>query len=268
MIISKKEPDILYAILAITRFTLLEAMRNRLIWLFLLLLLVAIMLAEFMAGISITESHAIRTSLLGAILRIFAVFVISLFVITSMVREINDKGLELTLSFPVSRASYYFGKLTGYALIAFSMCFVIGICLLFYAPLTSVLIWTTSLLCELLIISALCLLCVYTFNQVTIAITAVVAFYVLARSIDAIQLMGEGSLIDPNSLVQTFITKAVDAMAAVLPDLYRFSPSEWLIYPQNINTALDQILPIVLQTVIYLFVLMAAGLFDLYRKNL
>ena len=258
----------MYAIFAITRFTLLEAMRNRLIWLFLVLLLVGIMLAEFMGGIAITESHAIRTSLLAAILRIFTVFVISLYVITSMVREINDKGMELILSLPVSRASYYFGKLSGFALIAFFMSFVIGVCLLLYAPLIPVLIWTVSLFCELLIISALCLLFIYTFTQVTIAITAVAAFYVLARSIDAIQLMGKDPLIDSNSLAQTFITKAVDSLAYVLPDLYHFSPSEWLIYPHNIDTSLGQILPIVIQTVIYLLVLMAAGLFDLYRKNL
>ncbi len=255
----------MYAILAITRFTLLEAMRNRLIWLFLLLLLVGIMLAEFLGGIAITESHAIRTSLLGAMLRLFAVFVISLYVITSMVREMNDKGMELTLSLPVSRANYYFGKLSGYALIAFFMSLLIGLCLLFYAPFPQVLIWTVSLFCELLIISALCLLCVYTFSQVTIAITAVAAFYLLARSIDAIQLMGKGSMIDPNSLAQNFMTKAVDSLAMVLPDLYRFSPSEWLIYA---DTSSGQITPIIVQTVIYLFVLMVAGLFDLYRKNL
>lgn len=255
----------MYAILAITRFTLLEAMRNRLIWLFLLLLLVGVMLAEFLGGIAITESHAIRASLLGAILRIFSVFVISLYVITSMVREMNDKGMELTLSLPVSRTSYYFGKLSGYALIALLMVLTIGLCLLFYVPLPQVLIWTLSLFCELLIISALCLLCVYTFSQVTAAITAVAAFYLLARSIDAIQLMSKGTMIDPNAPAQIFMTKTVDSLAYVLPDLYRFSPSEWLIYPE---TSVDQILPVVMQTVIYLLVLMAAGLFDLYRKNL
>ncbi|MFK8067335.1 MAG: ABC transporter permease [Gammaproteobacteria bacterium] len=255
----------MYAIFAITRFTLLEAFRNRLSWLFLILILIAIMFAEFMGGISITESHAIKTSLLGATLRIFAVFVSSLYVITSLVREINDKGLELTLSLPVSRSSYYFGKFFGYTLIVLAMTIVIGVCLLFYAPAPVVLIWTVSLFCELLIISALCMLCVYTFTQVTVAITVVAAFYLLARSIDAIQLMSRGPLIDPNSLVQVFMTKIVDLIAMVLPDLYRFNPSEWLIY---FDTASDQIGSILIQTVIYLAVLIAAGLFDLYRKNL
>ncbi len=257
--------NILYAIFAITRFTLLEARRNRLVWLFLLLLAVAIALAVFMGSIAITESQAIRTSVLAAVLRIFAVFLLSLYVITSMVREINDKGMELTLSLPVSRTSYFFGKLSGYSMIAVLVSVSIGLTLVFYAPFFQVFLWTISLFFELLIITALCLLCVFTFTQITVAITAVTVFYVLSRTIDAIQLMSREPLIDPDSLPQVFITRSIDLLAYVLPDLYRFSPSEWLIYP---NTMTGQILPIAVQTVIYLVLLVAAGLFDLYRKNL
>lgn len=254
----------MYAIFAITRFTLLEALRNRLVWLFLFLLLIGIMLAEFMGGISITESLLVKASLLGASLRIFAVFVISLFVITSMVREINDKGLELTLSLPVSRSNYYFGKLLGYSLLAFMMVLFIGLSLIFYAPAPQVLLWSCALFCELLIITAVCLLCVFTFSQVTTAITAVAAFYVLARSINAIQLMSTGPLIDPNSLLQTFSIKVLNLLAYVLPDLHRFSPSSWLVYTDSVA----QIWPLIAQTVIYVSLLVAAGLFDFYRKNL
>lgn len=255
----------MYAIFAITRFTLLEALRNRLVWLFLFLLLVGIMLAEFMGGISITESLLVKASLLGASLRIFAVFVISLFVITSMVREINDKGLELTLSLPVSRSNYYFGKLLGYSLLAFMMVFFIGLSLIFYAPAPQVLLWSCALFCELLIITAVCLLCVFTFSQVTTAITAVAAFYVLARSINAIQLMSTGPLIDPNSVLQAFSIKVLNIIAYVLPDLHRFSPSSWLVYSES---SIAQIGPVLSQTVIYMLLLIIAGLFDFYRKNL
>lgn len=255
----------MYAIAAITRFTLLEALRNRLVWLFLLLSLVGLLLTEFIGDVAITESVAVKTSIFSAALRLITVFVISLYVTTSMVREINDKGMELTLSLPLSRTSYYFGKLLGFSLIALFMAVVAGLCLLIYAPAQAVFTWMLSLFCELLIMSALSLLCVYTFTQVTVVITAVTGFYLLARSIDAIQLMGHGPLIDPSSWSMNFITKAVDALAYVLPDLYRFSPSEWLVYSETTGTGLSSIL---LQTLIYTLLLSAAGLFDLYRKNL
>lgn len=254
----------MYAIVGIARFTLLEAFRNRLIWLFLVLLLIGVIMAEFTGDVAITESVAVKTSLLSAALRLFSVFVISLYVTTSMIREINEKGLELTLSLPISRANYYFGKLIGFSLIALFMALAVGLALSIYAPLYPVAVWSLSLFCELLIMSALSLLCVYTFSQVTIAVTAITGFYFLCRSIDAIILMGKGTLIDLTSWYMKFITKAVDALAYVLPDLYRFSPSEWLIYSDTTGTGLVSIL---LQTIIYTILLSAAGLFDLYRKN-
>ena len=57
----------------------------------------------------------------------------------------------------------------------------------------------------------------------------------------------------------------VDALAYVLPDLYRFTPSHWLVYHDG---SLAAMVPILIQTAVYLGLLAAASLFDLYRKNL
>lgn len=255
----------MHAIFTIARFTLLEAWRTRLIGLFILSLLVAMGIAQFMGGLAITESTAIKTSLLAGMLRIVSVFILCLYIATSMVREINDKGIELTLSLPVSRASYYLGKLLGFTAIALLMTLLISLCLFYYVSLSAVLIWSASLFCELLIMASLSLLCVYTFNQVITAITCVAAFYLLARSIDAIQLMSHGPLTDPGSPLQVFMTHSVDALAHLMPDLYRFCSTEWLIY----SDATPQLfLPFTVQTLIYTLLLAGAGLFDLYRKDL
>ena len=66
-------------------------------------------LAEFVGALAITESVAFKSGLLGALLRLAAVFLLSLFVITSMVRELNDKQLELVLALPIARVSYFLG---------------------------------------------------------------------------------------------------------------------------------------------------------------
>lgn len=255
----------MYAIFAITRLTLIEALRNRLVWLFLILLLIGLMLTEFLGGISVTESKMVKASLLGASLRIIAVFVVSLFVLSSMIREMHDKGLELTLALPVSRGSYYLAKLLGYSIIALMIVLLIGACLIFYAPVAQVLVWSCVLFCELLIMVAACLLCVFTFNQMTTAFTAVVAFYVLARSINAIQLMSNSPMLDLSSPLQVYSSELVNLIAYLLPDLHRFSPSSWLVYP---DTATGPLWFIFAQTGIYVLLLGAAGLFDLYRKNI
>ncbi len=250
---------------AIAGLTLLEALRGRLLWLVLLILLAGFGLAGLLGSLAITDTRGTQAGILGALLRLAAVLVTSLFVITSVVREQTDKVLELYLSLPLPRAAYYLGKLAGFAVCAAVASVLFGALLLLYAPPLQVLMWTVSLLAELLIVVAASLLALFTFSQVTVALSVVLAFYFLARGIGAIQLMSQGPLVDPGALFSRVIEGLVDGIAFLLPDLYRFTPSEWLVYGSG---SLGDLLPVLAQTAVYLTLLAGAALFDLYRKNL
>ncbi len=252
-------------ILTIAAYTLLEAFRNRLLWLILVVLVGGLGLDEFIGGIALTGSLGIKSAFLGGFLRLFAVFLLSLFVITSLVREMQDKGLHLLLSMPLPRSHYYFGKLLGFSLFALLITLLSLICLLLYVPAGQALLWAGSLYCELLLVAAFSLLCLFTFSQVTIALCTVGAFYLLSRSIAAFQLMGHGPLVDRHDLAQRLITAMIDTLAYLLPDLARFTPTDWLVYHGG---QWQDLLPIMTQTLIYLLLIMAASLFDLYRKSL
>jgi hypothetical protein len=80
----------------------------------------------------------------------------------------------------------------------------------------------------------------------------------------AIQLLSISPILESPGLAQAFMNKLINAIAYLLPDLDRFTRSDWLIYGVEINTVMF----VLLQTVIYLAVLFAAGLFDLYRKEI
>ena len=249
---------------AIALFTFLEALRNRLLWLVLVFVLTGVGLAEFLGAVAITETRQFQSGFMGALLRAAAVFILSLFVITSVVREFNDKGVELVLSLPVPRSSYLLGKLAGFSGLAVLVAVLCGFFLLIYAPPLQVMIWTLSLCMELFIVTALSLLCLFTFSQVTAALSAVMAFYLLSRSMTAIQLMGHFPVVSMDSLAQSVVVAFLDALAFVLPELDGFTLSAWLIY----HTATwSVLLPILGQTAIYVSLLSAAAMFDLYRKN-
>lgn len=249
---------------AIAIFTFLEALRNRLLWLVLVFVLIGVGLVEFLGAVAITETRQIQSGFMGALLRAGSVFILSLFVITSVVREFNDKGVELVLSLPIPRSSYLLGKLVGFSALAALVALVCGLSLLIYAPPLQVIIWTLSLCMELLIVTALSLLCLFTFSQVTVALSAVMAFYLLSRSITAIQLMGHFPIVSMDSTAQTITVWFLDALAFVLPELDSFTLSGWLIY----HTASWPVLaPIISQTLIYVSLLSAAAMFDLHRKN-
>ena len=252
-------------IATIAFYTFLEAMRNRLVWLVVGFVVIGFGLSQFVAEIAIAESAAFQSSFLAAMLRFFAVFTLALFVITSMVRELDDKGLELVLSLPIPRFHYFLGKLLGFSMLAIMTAVLCGLVLLLHAPPHQVALWVFSLSCELLIVTALSLLCLFTLNQVTLALSAVMAFYLLARSIEAMQLMAQNPIIASDSLSQRIIEGFVDGVAFLLPDLARFTSTEWLVYHTG---GWQDVAPIAGQSLVYLLLLAGAALFDLYRKNL
>jgi hypothetical protein len=144
---------------------------------------IAFSLAEFLGEIALTEALEIKSGVLGAFLRVTAVFVTAFFVTTSMLTEQSDKGADLVLSLPIPRAAYFAGKLCGFSAVAIALAALLGSVLFIYVPALQVLLWTVSLSCELLLISAFSLLCLLTFNQAVLALSVVVAFYILARAI-------------------------------------------------------------------------------------
>ncbi len=248
----------------IARFTFYEAVRNRLFILTLVGLLCVLGLTEFVGELAITEASNIQAILIGAGMRLFAVATVALFVITSMVREFNDKGFELIASLPVSRASYYFGKFLGFFLLSLVIAVATSLLLLIYSPALSASLWLFSLICELAIVISLSLLCLFTFSNVTVAFMVVICFYILSRSIYTIQLISNSPIMEFYTFSQQFLRLVTDIIAFLLPGLHAFTKSEWLVY----GVHWGDIRPIIIQTVIYLVLLCAAGLFDLYRKNL
>ncbi len=258
------ETDMLQHIVPIARYTLIEALRNRLFWLALTLVVAGLAFTQFLQQVAITESAQIQAALLAALLRVGAVFMLASFVVTSMVREFNDKVMELILSRPIRRSSYFFGKLAGFALVALVLALIFSLPLALFAPAPRVALWGLSLACELLIVTSVSLFCVLSLTQVLSALAAVTGFYLLGRAIGALQIIAANPLADGMVPGQQFINLAVDAIAFLLPGLDRMTQTSWLIYAAPTSA---EILGLLAQTAVYLLFLCSAALFDLQRKN-
>lgn len=251
-------------IFTIARFTLLEAARTRLPWLVLAAILIAFLGSLFAREIAITETARVQTALFAASLRVAAVFIVGLYVMTSIIREFNDKGLELILSLDLPRWVYALAKFLGFALIAFLIAAAICLPLTFLAEWSDVLLWGVSLALELGIVVSLSLFCVITFNQILLAASFVFAFYALSRSMEAIQLISSSSPIAGSGFFHDAIAGTLDAIALVLPNLNLFTQTAWLVNEAGAWTSAGAVL---LQSVVYIGLLLSAALFDLYRRN-
>ena len=239
-------------------------MRNRLLWLSLIVVGVSFGLVEFIGDLAITEHRIVQASILAAFLRISAVIVVTLFVVSSTVRELQDKTLEMILAMPIHRSSYYLGKLIGFIQVAVVIGVVFSLLLLLYAQVDQVLIWGLSLLMELVLVVALGLVMLFTFNQIPAALTGVFVIYTAARTVSSIYLMANFPLLHHTGLAQKFMDGFVEILTWVLPDLHRYTRTEWLAYSTG---EWSMLLPLLAQTLIFLAVLSSESLFDFYRKN-
>jgi hypothetical protein len=236
----------------------------------------------FVQQLAIAESTRVQTGFLAASTRIAMVFVLSLHVASSMAREFNDKGTELLLSLDLPRAGYYLGKLGGYIGMALVVALLTAATLAVPSLITKALalvglglrgfpvpsdlpLWALSLACELALIASLTLFCTLTFAQIMPAVSFVAAFYLLARSVGAVRLIAGSELLPHREWTQRMLGWMVDGMALVLPDLSRFTSTAWLV---NGSDGLPAIAFVAAQTAIYGTLIVLAGLFDLYRKNL
>ena len=251
-------------ILTIARYTLLEGLRARLVWLVLLVMAILFTASVLVQQLAITESVRMQIGFLAATLRPASVFIICLYIISSQAREFNDKGFELILSLDLARASLVLGKLLGYAAIGLMLALAISLLAATLAPLQQASIWGASLLLELWLMSALSLFCVITFSHIMPAMSFALGFYLLARSISTIQLISGSAVLDKASFVHQLMTGAIDLIAAMLPRLETFTQSAWLV---NAAGNWSMLAPILLQSTLYIGLLTAAAMFDLYRKN-
>src|SRR5689334_16593626 len=83
-------PTLLRKIAIIARFTLLEALRTRLPWIAVIMAGLLFLASLFVQHIAIAETTRMQSGFLAASLRLLTVFVLSLHVAASMVREFND----------------------------------------------------------------------------------------------------------------------------------------------------------------------------------
>src|SRR5918992_2073564 len=118
----------------LARAVLLEARRGGLPWLAAGCIVLALALAAFLSQVALTESLALQAAVVAAVLRACAVFLIAAQVASSTLREINDKGLELMLSLPLSRSTHYLGRFAGYVVCGAAIAAVFALALLLWAP--------------------------------------------------------------------------------------------------------------------------------------
>lgn len=246
----------------VARYVLVEARRSGLPWLALGCVLAALGAAAFAGQVAITETRELQAATAGAVLRVCAAFLIATNVVASVAREGSDRGLEFALTLPLSRAQYYLGKLAGFATCAVLVATSFALPMLLWSEPVSIAAWWISLAAEGALVAAIALFFSMTLGNVTPALGATAAFYLLGRSLSAMQAIAAGPF--DNSRESPF-GGAIEIVALLLPKLDQTTRTEWLVYGETIR---DDWWIGLGGLALYFVVAAAGGLFDFSRRNL
>lgn len=254
-----------HQIATIVRYTVLEAIRTRLPYLLLAVVLLVAALGVFISSIAITESARMQIGAYAYTMRLAGVFIAALYVLASINREFNDKGLDVALALDLPRSHYILGKLAGFLIVGGSFAVVAAIPLMLLASPDAALKWGISLTLEIGIVMAAALFCAVTFRQLIAAASFVMAFYVLARTLTAIRLMSAHPLSGADALAHQFTQMLIEGLAFLMPPLDGWTQTAWLVNEAPGWLAIGALTG---QSVLYIALLAAAAMFDFYRKNL
>jgi ABC-type Na+ efflux pump permease subunit len=247
----------------LARLVLIEARRGALPWLAAASVVLSLCIAAFLSQVALTDSRALQLAVIAAVLRACAVFMVATHVANSVLREINDKGLELMLSLPLTRGAHYLGRLAGFVICAAALAIVFALPLLLWADPAVVALWALSLALEAALIAAATLFFAMSLAQLVPAIAASAGLYLLARSMASIQAIANGPLAEP-SAAHDLATWAVKGVALLLPSLDTVTRTEWLLYgPPDARGYLAAVGGLA----IYGVLVTAAGMFDFQRSN-
>lgn len=250
--------------LTIARYGWLEAIRTRYLWSLIGILLVLLTASFFIRSIAITESARMQLGVFAALARGASVLLIALHVAGTSVRQFHDKETDLLFALDLTRTQYLVGRFLGYAAVSLLSAVLVGAVVAGLGAPAHLLAWCLSLALELMLISALTLFFIVTFVQIVPAVLFVCAFYLLARSLSALQLISHSPVFSGGDGFTGLGQQAVDGVAWVLPRLDQFTATVWLL-EANAPVALGSV---ALQATLYIGLLLAAALFDLHRREL
>src|SRR6185436_18217954 len=127
------------------------------------------------------------------------------------------------------RSHYVLGRLAGFVAVAALIAVAACVPLAWSVPPAALAQWGLSLAFELAIVAALALFCAITFNQIVPAAGFVAAFYVLARALTAMRLIGANPIAEADAFTHRAISFVVEGLALVIPALEGWTRTEWLL---------------------------------------
>jgi len=250
---------------SILGYILRNGLRDRLYLGVFITLVISFCLSIFLGSTMIVEQQQSTAAFIAGSSRAILTLGMLLFVCLSISRAFENKEIEFILSKAISREQFILAYLCGFFLAALLIFIplIIAILTITKVEFFGLLIWSATLLSEILIVISFALLAALILRNPLAAIMATLAFYAISRLMGifvlAIELPTNFRL--TNDHVLAMILKI---FSAIFPRLDLFAQSSWLSYPITDFTSLKIIF---WQSLIYIPLLIAMAFHDFRKKQ-
>lgn len=241
---------------------LITALRDRLFPSLLGLLAVATGVAIYLGSWALFEPAEATVVYVAGATRALVVFGLIVFTAFHIERLYETREIEAILSRALSRGRFIAAYWLGLAAVAILMVLPIaGVVSIFQLSATGALFWNISLVLEVLIVVAFALFAGLTLERAIPTVFASIGFYALARLVGLFSSLSE---LGRQGGINRVTNPLADAIGYMVPRLDLFGQTRWLVYGPEAGEALTLL---VVQTAVYVPLLLLAALFDLRRKH-
>ena len=250
---------------SILKYILLTGIRDRLYVGLFITLIASFSLSIFLGSTALTEQQQMTSAYIAGSSRVILAIGMILFVCLSINRAFENKEVEFIISKAISREQFILGYLFGFFIAAF-LIFIPLVTAIFFitnANKMGLLVWSGSLLSELMILISFSLLSSLILKNSFCAIMASFGFYIISRLMGVFVL----AINLPQDLTQAknhFLDTSLKFFSALFPRLDLFGQSSWLSYGINDSGNLKIIL---LQSVIYIPLMIFMAFHDFKKKQ-
>jgi len=251
--------------LAIVKYILKNAVRDRLYIGILLSLVIAFAISIFLGSTMLVEQKQTATVFIAGSTRLILAIGMILFVCLSINRAFENKEVEFILAKAISRQkfvmSYFIGFVLTFLLVYLPV--ILAVYLFCKVNLIGYLFWSLTLILEIILIIAFAVLVSLILKNPLNSIMSTFSFYMISR------LMGMfvSAIVIPDNIeiaYRYWLPSALKMLSVIFPRLDLFAQSSWLI---NNNSYQSMITIIILQFVIYLLLLITMSFHDFKKKQ-
>lgn len=250
------------------KFILLTGLRDKLYLSLLIILAGAFGLSNLVGFSALSEETQMQLVYFSFLSRVIIVCGMILFICFYINKEFEKKEIDFILSKPISRNTLILSYWTSFNLISLILIIPVAIVIAFFSHpnFLGLVWWFISVILELMLVSTFAIVSSLILGGAVVSVIATYAFYFICRMMGffVYSISLPKNINVAVSSWTDFSESLLKILSSVFPRLDLFGKSEWLIYG---ITDYNEIFLVLIQSVIYIFLMLFIAFYDFGKKQ-